>query len=102
MHMAKMTTGVVKKVASLASLPISEKEITKFQKELGDVLEYIGHLTEVKTDKVDPVSQTTGLTNILRNDKLEPSSVLTQEQALTGAKNKYNGYFVVPALLNRE
>lgn len=85
----------VKYIASLAHLELSEKEIEKFQKELSSILEYISKLSEVNTEKVEPTFQTTGLKNVLREDKVDRKRELSQEQALLNAPNKEKGFFKV-------
>jgi aspartyl-tRNA(Asn)/glutamyl-tRNA(Gln) amidotransferase subunit C len=91
-----LTTTDVQHVARLAKLNLSKVEVTKFQKQLSAVVDYINALSEVPTDNVEPTSQTTGLTNVTRGDKVAPGRVLSQEEALSGSDKIYNGYFKVP------
>lgn len=88
----------VQHIANLANIPLTEKELEKFQKQLGDVLEYIEILNELDTEKTKPTSQVTGLKNIFREDKIE--KCLSQGEALSTAKSKYNGYFKIKAIFN--
>ena len=88
-----MTEEEIKHVAKLANLDISDKEIEKFKKQLEETIEYINHLSEVKTLGVTPTSQVTGLENIFREDNIKPS--LSQEEALKNSQKTYKGYFVV-------
>ena len=87
----------VKKVAVLASLPITPAEEEKLAKELSETLDYVAELESVDTKGVEPTSQVTGLENITREDVVEES--LTQEQALMNAKNTHKGFIMVPAIL---
>ncbi len=99
--MSKLTTDEVKHVAKLAKLKLTPSEIKKFQEQLSSVVNYFDELNEVDTKKVEPTSQTTGLTDIFREDKIAVTNILTPEEALLNAKKTYNNYFVVPAILNK-
>lgn len=84
-------------VAKLANLPLKPDEKEKFEKQLSEILSYVEKLKEVYTKSVEITSQVTGLENITRNDEAEPS--LSQDDALSNTKSKYNGFFKVPAIL---
>ena len=88
-------------IAKLAKLDLTENEVDKFSKQLSSVLDYISQLEEVNTKNVEPTAQTTGLTNILREDEIKPENCLTQDEALSGTENVKNGFFEVPAILNK-
>lgn len=87
----------VSHVAKLANLPLKPEEKEKFEKQLSEILSYVEKLKEVYTKSVEITSQVTGLENITRNDEAEPS--LSQDDALSNTKSKYNGFFKVPAIL---
>lgn len=91
-----MEKKVVEHVALLASLSLSQKEIKKFQKQLTDILAYIGQLEELKTQAVEPTSQVTGLKNVFREDESRPS--LSQDEVLSGTKKVHNGMFKTKAI----
>lgn len=86
----------VKHVAKLANLKLKEEEVEKFEKQLSSVLDYIKKLEELDTKNIEPTSQVTGLKNITREDKTQPS--LSQEEALSNAPKKHNGLFEVDAI----
>jgi len=92
-----LTLSDVQHVAQLANLPLTNKELKLFQTQLSDILKYIDQLQEVNTEGVEPTSQVTGLTNVLREDILTDS--LTQTQALSNAPKTKNGYILVPGIL---
>ncbi len=85
-------------IAKLASLPLSDEEKKKFEKQLTSILEYIEKLNEVDTKDIAPTSQVTGLENITREDDTKPS--LLQEETLSNAKSKHNEFFKVKAILD--
>lgn len=66
--MTDLTREDVLKLARLTKLELTEDEITKFQKELGEILGYVDSLSEVDVTNLQPTTQVTGLTNITRED----------------------------------
>jgi aspartyl-tRNA(Asn)/glutamyl-tRNA(Gln) amidotransferase subunit C len=87
-------------VAKLASLPLSDDELNKFDKQLEETLKYIESLQEVDTKNVQPTAHVTGLENVTREDISHES--LTQKQALSNAKKTHEGSFIVGAILDNE
>lgn len=101
--MKKAPTAVtidITRVSELANIPLTEKEKEKLTKELTQTLDYITDLNTIDTKHVEPTSQVTGLTNILRGDTAAPS--LSQDQALQNAKETHNGFFKVSAILETD
>jgi aspartyl-tRNA(Asn)/glutamyl-tRNA(Gln) amidotransferase subunit C len=99
--MNKISLNEVRHIAKLSKLEIKDKNLIKFQKELSEVIEYIGKLSEVDTSNCEPTSQTTGLENVTRDDEMNING-LTQDTALSGTDVNHNGYFVVDAVLDKE
>ncbi len=94
----KITREEVEKVAKLASLELSEGEKTLFTQQLSEVIDYnISLLNQVNTETVEPITNITGLENVLRTDEAAPG--LTQEEALANSKETHNGFFKVKAIL---
>jgi aspartyl-tRNA(Asn)/glutamyl-tRNA(Gln) amidotransferase subunit C len=96
--MARLSKADVLHVAKLAKLNLTESEIKKFLPQLSSVVEHISELSKVDTSRVEPTSQTTGLTDVFRGDEIKESNI-TQDKALSGTEQIYNGYFKVPAIL---
>ena len=92
----KLTEEKVVHVAQLANLNLTPQEKTKFQKQLSEILDYFALLDEVKTEGVEPTGQVTGEENVFRQDLVEKG--LTQDEALSGAKEKYQGRFKIKAI----
>lgn len=99
--MGSLTKKDVEHVAKLAKLTLTSKEVTKFQKQLSKIVEYISELNDIDTSKVLPTSQTTGLENVFRVDEVKSSNLLTQDEALSGTEQIHNGLFVVKAVINK-
>lgn len=98
--MIKLSKKDVLYVAKLSNLKLTEAEIKKFTPQLSKIVEFVGNLNEVDTKNIEPTNQTTGLTNVLREDLIKPEIGLTQDRALSGTDNTYNGYFKVSAILS--
>lgn len=98
--MAKLTKAEVLHVAKLSNLKLTDDEVEKYLSQLGRVIEHISELSEVDTKRIEPTSQSTGLTDITRPDEIKPGVSMTQEQAVSGTDKTYNGYFKVGAILS--
>ena len=98
--MAKLNTEEVKKITSLANLPLSKKEETGFSSQLSKIVDYFQSLSGVGTQNIDPTFVPMDLENVTREDKTEPS--LSQEEALKNAEQVKNGLFVVKSIKNIE
>jgi aspartyl-tRNA(Asn)/glutamyl-tRNA(Gln) amidotransferase subunit C len=89
----------VKHVAKLAQLVLTADEEKRFAAQLTSILEFISKLQQIPTKNVEPTSQVTGLTNVFREDEIDGSRMLSQEEALANAKETHNGFFKVRAIL---
>ena len=97
--MANLTKSDVLHVAKLAKLNLTDEEIEKFTPQLSQIIEYVGELSKVDTNNIDPTTQTTGLKDVLREDETSGEELLTQDEALSGTDSAHNGYFKVEAVL---
>ena len=85
-------------IAKLGNLTLTDKEIEIFKKQLSSIIDYINKLQEVDTKNIEPPSQITGLTDVLREDKVNDQRTLTSDQALTNTKSKEGNLFKVKAI----
>ena len=92
-----VTIHEVENIAKLAKLSFSDEEKLKFVEQFNQILGYVEKLNELDTENVTPTSHVLGLTNVMREDKVEPW--LTQEEALMNAPRKKGGYFSVPKVI---
>lgn len=91
----KVDADLVKHIAQLGNLELTEAEIKLYGQQIQSILTYIETLNQVDTQNIKPTYQTLDNTvNIWREDKLQPERGLTQKQALSQAKKTYQGYFV--------
>lgn len=102
--MAKITITIddVAKVALLANLTISDDEKKLFAEQFSTTIDVINQLNEIDTKGLAPTSQVNHLENVTRPDVIDKDRILSQEQALSGAKNIYQGFFVVKQILEKD
>lgn len=93
----KIDKELIKHVAEVARLKLTDKEIEKFTPQLKEALEYFSKLDEVNTDNTKPSFQAVEIKNILREDKEE--KCLKQEEALSLTEHKKDGYFKGPKVM---
>ena len=65
----KIKTGQLEYVADLARIKLSKTETALFAKQLNDILDYIGKLSQVDTEKIEPMSHALNITNVSRQDE---------------------------------
>jgi len=94
----KLTEKEVRHVAFLAGLELDVNKVKKFQVQLGEVLDYIEKLKKLKTGKVKPTNQITGLENVFRKDETSPG--FSQKEALSGTKRRHKGFFKIEAIFD--
>jgi aspartyl-tRNA(Asn)/glutamyl-tRNA(Gln) amidotransferase subunit C len=94
-----ITKKEVEYVAKLARLGLSEKEKKKFTEELSAILDFVNKLDEVKTGKVQPAAQVTGLENVTREDKGRKKTKQETDKLLELAPEVKNRHVKVKAIL---
>ena len=92
--MARMSPDFdVSYTAQLARLNLSEDEITRFQAQLSQVLEYVEKLKQVDVTGVEPTAHTYPAFNIFRPDVSR--DWFDAKQALANAPLEANDLFIV-------
>lgn len=89
---------LVKKVAKLARLELTETELKEFTVQLAEILEYVQKLNELDTEKIEPLAHCLPISNCFREDKVRPS--LGTEKALANAPQREDEFFKVPKILD--
>lgn len=90
----------VKKIASLAHIPVNDEEAAELAEGFTKTLGVVDQLSNIDVTGIVPTSQVTGLENVFRDDEVDPTRMLSQEEALKNAKRTHNGYFVVDQILD--
>ena len=84
----------------MSNLEVNKKENVYFEKQFNETIKVIGELDRLDTSKVNPTYHVTGLNNVFREDLVDESRILKQEDVLSSAKSEYKGYFLIKALFN--
>ncbi len=95
----KLKKEQVEHVAKLAHLGLSAQEKRKFQKELSAILDFVEKLKQVKTEKVEPTAQVTGLENVSRPDKGRAKTKQERKKLLDLVPQTKDGYVKVKTVL---
>lgn len=90
----------INKVVRLANLPLSDKELEKYNSQLSSVLEYVDKLGELETGEVEPTFNTTDKSRSRQKD--EVGTCLSREEALSNAPSTKNGFFVTKGIFENE
>ncbi len=87
----KISLQEVEHIAELAKIGLTKEEKEKFSGELSDILEYIEQLKEIDTKDIEPVSQVTGLINVIREDIAEDCDKDIRKKIVANFPEKMNG-----------
>jgi len=87
-------------LATLARIDLSEAELDHLAPQLSVILESVASISGVAGDDVPPTSHPLPLTNVFREDVVEPC--LSVEEALSGAPAAEDQRFRVPRILGEE
>jgi aspartyl-tRNA(Asn)/glutamyl-tRNA(Gln) amidotransferase subunit C len=87
-------------LADLARIDLTEAELDHLAPQLSVILESVASIQGVAGDDVPPTSHALPLTNVFREDVVEPC--LTPEEALGGAPEQEQQRFAVPRILGDE
>jgi aspartyl-tRNA(Asn)/glutamyl-tRNA(Gln) amidotransferase subunit C len=90
---------VVKHIAKLARLSLSEKEVERYQKELSQILEYIEKLKEVDVSGVEPVFHPLRVKNVFREDVESKKNLEEIKKLIELMPEKKEGYLKVKKVL---
>ncbi len=94
----KIDRELVRKVAKLSRLELTEAEIEEFTGQLGAILEYMDKMNELDTTNVEPLAHCLPISNVLREDIVKES--LGTEKTLANAPERDGDFFKVPKILD--
>ncbi len=93
----KLSRAQVERVALLAQLDLSDREVELFREQLSSILEHVERLCQVDTRAIPPTASVLPLGNVLREDEVEPGLPLSD--VLANAPAVEDGLFQVPVVL---
>ena len=85
------------KLGKLARISISDDKLNNLSKDLNSILEFVDQLKEIKTDQVDPTSNSLNQKLEVRDDKVDNKN--STEDVLQNAPEKEMDFFVVPKVI---
>ncbi len=94
----KITTKEVEYVAKLARLKLTEQEKELFTQQLDSILDYMGKLSELDTEKVPPTFHVLPLKNVMREDEVKDSHL--QKEMMSNAPERDDNFFSVPKIID--
>jgi aspartyl-tRNA(Asn)/glutamyl-tRNA(Gln) amidotransferase subunit C len=90
----KVDEKLVREIAFLARLDLSEEETEMFVSQFKDILDYVSILNEVDTENVPPAYLSSANKSVIREDLIEES--VPTEEFLANAPKSKDGYVVIP------
>ncbi len=91
-----ITTDDVKHVAKLARLELTNEEINKYSKQLGDILKYVEQMNKIDTTGIEPMPHAIPVYNVMREDVVKYEE--TKEEMMANAPYEEDGFFRVPKI----
>lgn len=88
----------VKKIAHLARLTLSEQEIAMYAPQLSRILDFIEHMNQVDTSKVEPLAHPLDISQRLRPDTINEPNLRDKYQRI--APQVEAGLYLVPKVID--
>lgn len=90
----KVDEKLVREIAALARLDLTEEETEMFVSQFRDILDYVSILNEVDTENVQPAYLSSANQNLPREDEIEAS--IPTNEFLSNAPQAKDNYIVIP------
>ena len=85
---------LVKEIASLARLDLSQEETEMFVSQFKDILDYVSILNEVDTENIPPAYLSSANKTVIREDVIEES--VPTDEFIANAPQSKDDYVVIP------
>jgi len=95
----KIDNKLISNLSKLAKLDFDKKTSLDMQEDLKKIIGFIDKLSEINTDKIEPLIYLSEELNVLRDD--DEVKNLSQERALQNVPSKDSDYILVPKVLKR-
>lgn len=95
-----VTKETVDKIAELAKLEFDAQAKENIKEDMNKMLTFVGKLSELDTDEVEPLIYMLDEHPVLRFDEVKGH--VTQEEALRNAPDKDSDYFKVPKVIKKK
>ncbi|MDD5750533.1 MAG: Asp-tRNA(Asn)/Glu-tRNA(Gln) amidotransferase subunit GatC [Candidatus Pacebacteria bacterium] len=91
--------ALVKHIARLARLDLSDNERVKIQRDLSSILDYITHLNEIDVKGVEPFCSAASLYSVMRDDDVVPESLRVIQEIRDQFPHREGAYLKVKEIL---
>jgi aspartyl-tRNA(Asn)/glutamyl-tRNA(Gln) amidotransferase subunit C len=85
------------KLGKLARISIKDEKLDGLGEDLNSILKFVDQLQEIRTDKIDPTSNSLEQTLIVREDIIQ--KINDVEDVLKNASEKEMNFYVVPKVI---
>ncbi|HJS17725.1 MAG TPA: Asp-tRNA(Asn)/Glu-tRNA(Gln) amidotransferase subunit GatC [Anaerolineales bacterium] len=86
--------NLVKEIAALARLDLTNEETAMFVSQFRDILDYVSILNDVDTEDVPPAYLSTANRSVMREDQVEDS--VPTDEFLANAPQSKDDYVLIP------
>lgn len=97
--MEKISEETIDHIADLSRLRFEGDDKVAIRQDLDKIIGFMGKLSEIPTDDVEPLIFMSDEVNVLRDD--EPEVTITQAEALKNAPKKDSDYFRIAKVLDK-
>ena len=87
----------IRYVAKLARIALTDEEVERFGRQLGDLLGHVNALSELDVASIPATAQVIESRNVLREDDVRPG--LDRERVLSQAPQRQGAFFRVPRII---
>lgn len=94
-----ITEETIDHIAHLSRLRFDGEAKKAIQHDLENIIGFMGKLSEIPTENIEPLVFMSSEVNVLRED--EPQVSISHEQALKNAPKKDSDYFRIPKVLDK-
>ena len=94
----KLSHEQVRHIAELAKLALTDEEVERYAVQLSAILEHAEALNRLDTAAIPPTAQVLALTNVTREDVVQPS--LAPHEVLANAPQREGDLFRVKPILD--
>ena len=92
----------VQHIAKLARIELTEQEVEKFQKDLGEILAYFDTLKSVQTENVEPMTHSVPLQNVTREDMPQGQNLEVVQKLIAMSPESENGFVKVKEIFSND
>ncbi|MFT8737022.1 MAG: Asp-tRNA(Asn)/Glu-tRNA(Gln) amidotransferase subunit GatC [Zymomonas mobilis] len=95
--MSVINASIVRKIAKLACIAVTEEEVTAMVPELNAILGWGEQLAAINTDGVEPLTSVIAQSQRLREDEVTVPDI--RDALLANAPEAEHGFFTVPKVI---